>query len=165
MTSVFTELSAFLFKGEVMKKYVYIGLGGASGAVFRYLIKQIPIYNPKEIPMDTLLINIAGCFLLAFILTSALDILRLRPNLKLGISAGFLGAFTTFSTLCKETAILMSNGRCFFAVFYIIASVILGFTAVYLGFALANKIFIQKTLAQKDNLSTGLLPDIESESE
>lgn len=144
-----------------MRKYIYIGLGGALGASLRYLIKEISINKYQQtIPIDTLLINIVGCFLLAFILTVALDVLRRRPNLKLGITIGFLGAFTTFSTICKEIVDLASNGHYLIAVFYFTASTVFGLMAAYLGFISAKKIFIEKS-----SLPIDILTDIESEME
>ncbi|MEZ4357745.1 MAG: fluoride efflux transporter CrcB [Eubacteriales bacterium] len=143
-----------------MKKYIYMGFGGSIGAIFRYLLKQIAVFDVNNaIPVNTFLVNISGCFLLGFILTAAIDSLKVRPNLQLGLTTGFLGAFTTFATICKETVVLISDGNYSFALLYIIASVTFGFTSTYLGFKLADKIFIKKPI--KEDLS--LICDFESE--
>ncbi|MGE5493729.1 MAG: fluoride efflux transporter FluC [Burkholderiales bacterium] len=53
------------------------------------------------------------CFLLALIMSVALELLELNSNLRLGIATGLLGAFTTFSTICKEASSLIFQGLYF----------------------------------------------------
>lgn len=116
-----------------MKKYLYIGLGGFLGAILRFYIKNIPIYGYKETSINTLFINITGSFILALISTLALNITKISSDVKLGICTGFLGAYTTFSTMCKESVSLISRGYYFYSLFYILASLIFGFIFAYLG--------------------------------
>nr|HQH63789.1 CrcB family protein [Clostridiales bacterium] len=85
-----------------------------------------------------LLLNIAGAFVLAFILTVSFEFRELDADIRLGISTGMIGAFTTFSALCKETVRLMNGGRYFYAAFYILLSAALGLGAVWLGTAAAR---------------------------
>ncbi|QHQ59475.1 fluoride efflux transporter CrcB [Anaerocolumna sedimenticola] len=122
-----------------MRKYIFISLGGAFGAVLRYVIRSIPTpcYN-GNIPLNTLIINIIGSFILALVLTGANEVFKLEADLKLGITTGFIGAFTTFSTLCKETVSLLSNGAYLSAFSYLTLSAILGITAAYLGVVLES---------------------------
>ena len=83
-----------------MKKYLYIGIGGFLGANVRFFIKSI--YNGNStIPFATFMINIIGSFLLALILTLCIKILNRKEHIKLSVTVGFLGSFTTFSTFCK----------------------------------------------------------------
>lgn len=130
-----------------LHKYIYIGLGGFAGAILRYSIGQLHIRNVYEaFPLNTLFINISGAFLIALILTITFEIRLMDADVKLGITTGFLGAYTTFSTLCKETVALMFIGDYFSAISYIIVSVILGLGAAYLGSRLAHRI---KTVWEK----------------
>jgi len=124
-----------------MKKYIYIGCGSFIGAVLRFLIKGIQIYNYHEnVPLNTLFINILGAFIMAFILTIAFEVWEFDSDIRLGVTTGFLGAFTTFSTLCKETVGLMQNGDYFSAISYMTVSVMLGFGAAYFGIVIAREI-------------------------
>lgn len=133
-----------------MKKYIYIGIGGFLGAVSRYLIKNIHIYHYKElIPLNTLIINVTGSFILALILTLALEIWEMDECIRLGIATGFLGAYTTFSTLCKETVTLLTNGYYFSAISYITISTVLGLVGVYFGVIVARE-FIGKIAMRKN---------------
>ena len=129
-----------------MRKYIYIGCGAFAGAILRYLIEQIQWQNYHEnVPLNTLFINISGAFLLAFIMTIAFEVWTMDADARIGITTGFLGAYTTFSTLCKETVILMRNGDYFSAISYITVSTMMGFGAVYFGVVLARNIGSLKT--------------------
>lgn len=122
-----------------MKKYMFIGLGGTLGAILRFIIKNIEIYNYKDnTPLSTFIINITGSFILAFILTMTYETWQLNEDIKLGITTGFLGAYTTFSTMCKETVIMLNQGYYFLAISYIGFSVMLGLTFAYLGIVMAK---------------------------
>lgn len=134
-----------------MRKYMLIAIGGAFGAILRFIIKGIQIYNYKEnIPLNTLIINVLGSFLLAIILTIALEIWEFDIDIRLGIGTGFLGAFTTFSTLCKETVILMQKGFYFSALHYVMTSVMMGIVFAYFGIVLAREI-ISKIVKKEDD--------------
>lgn len=123
-----------------MRKYTFIAIGGTLGAILRYVIKNIHIYNYKDVlPINTLLINVSGSFLLALILTIAFEVFEFDADLRLGIATGFLGAYTTFSTLCKETVNIMNQGYYFSSILYIGVTTILGLAAVYFGVVLARK--------------------------
>lgn len=132
----------FLLRQEMIgiSKYFYIGIGGALGAVLRFLVKGIEISSYKEnIPLNTLLINISGSLLLALFLTIAFEIWELDANLRMGISTGFFGSFTTFSSLCKETVALFHEGYYFSAISYMTISIFLGLAFAYLGVILARE--------------------------
>ena len=124
-----------------MRKYTLIAVGGMLGAILRYFIKNIHIYNYKEVlPINTLLINVSGSFLLALILTIAFEVFEFDATLRLGIATGFFGAYTTFSTLCKETVNLMKQGNYLLSISYIGFTTIFGITAVYIGVVLAREV-------------------------
>jgi fluoride exporter len=122
-----------------MRKYSFIMIGGALGAVLRLAAKNISIgqYN-GGFPLNTLIINITGSFVLALFLTLSYEVFEIDADIRLGISTGFLGAYTTFSTLCKEAVILILNREYITAVSYLTASIVLGLAAAYLGVVLAR---------------------------
>lgn len=125
-----------------MRKYIFIGIGGVAGALSRYIIKGIHINHYNGIfPINTLFINITGSFILASILTLAFEIWEFDSDIRLGIATGFLGAYTTFSTLCKETVELMKQGYFMEAFLTIASSVIAGLAAIYIGVILGRKVF------------------------
>lgn len=85
--------------------------------------------------MGTFLVNIIGCFLIGF-LTSYF--LKVDHYLKFLLITGFCGGFTTFSTFSAENISLWEGGNYMMLVFYILLSVIVGITAVYLGFQVSK---------------------------
>ncbi len=134
-----------------MRKYVFIGCGGFTGAILRYLGEKAEIRHYfQDFPLNTLIINLSGAFLLALILTAAYEILKMDEDIRLGIATGFLGAFTTFSTLCKETIGLMRGGDYFLAIIYVTASAVLGLGAVCLGITASRKV-LSKFLQNRRN--------------
>ncbi|MBC2581195.1 CrcB family protein [Clostridium sp. DJ247] len=135
-----------------MKKYLFIGAGGFFGAILRLWIKTMPIQNYTGIiPINTLFINITGSFILALISTMAIEIVHMDNDLRLGICTGFLGAYTTFSTMCKEGMVLLDNGSYVSFIYYITTSVFLGLGAAYLGAVLARKIVPKRIRKNKYN--------------
>ncbi|MHB1452342.1 MAG: fluoride efflux transporter FluC [Saccharofermentanales bacterium] len=124
-----------------MRRYLLIGAGGAAGAILRFLIRGIAFdHYFSFIPLGTLAINAAGCFFIAFVIHYASAKIEFHKDWMLGITVGLIGAFTTFSTLCKEAADLMIDGIYFFAFLYILLSVFLGFGCAVLGIAMASKL-------------------------
>lgn len=124
-----------------MRKYLFIGAGGAAGAILRFLIRGMEIGSFYcDIPLKTLAVNIAGCFFIAFVIQYAAVRTGFHKDWMLGITVGLIGAFTTFSTLCKEAADLIISGRYFSAILYILLSVVLGFGCALLGIAAASKL-------------------------
>jgi CrcB protein len=83
-------------------------------------------------PLATLLINVLGSFLLAILATLALHGM-VKPEYRLILGTGFLGAFTTFSTFELEAEGLISEGHWLGAGLYIGGNVLLGFAAILLG--------------------------------
>lgn len=124
-----------------MKRYAFICIGGALGAILRFILKNIDIYGSYgNFPVNTLLINVTGSFLLAFILAAAEEVAGIDRDIRLGVTVGFLGAYTTFSTICGETVILFTSGHIPTGMIYITLSVILGMIAAYSGVLLAQKV-------------------------
>ncbi|MEE8810049.1 fluoride efflux transporter CrcB [Lactimicrobium sp.] len=124
-----------------MRKYIFIGCGSFAGAALRYLVKSIQIYNYREnVPLNTLFINVLGALIIAFILTIAYEVWAFDSDIRLGLTTGLLGAFTTFSTLCKETVGLLQDGYYFSAISYMTVSVMLGLASAYFGVVLARKL-------------------------
>ncbi|OAA83862.1 putative fluoride ion transporter CrcB [Clostridium ljungdahlii] len=120
--------------GIKLKKYIYIGIGGFLGAILRFTLENIKVSTYLTlIPINTLFINITGAFILASVTTAAVYTSVVSSNIKLAICTGFAGAYTTFSTLCKETVSLINSNHLILAICYICISLILGLAFAYLG--------------------------------
>lgn len=124
-----------------MRKYIYIGCGASVGAILRHLLAAVTLPGYREkLPLDTLMINVSGAFIMAFLLTVAFEIWAFSPDIRLGLTTGALGAYTTFSTLCKETSLLLFQGDYFSAVTYLTISAALGLGAAYFGTVVAREV-------------------------
>lgn len=91
--------------------YLYIALGGATGACMRYFVSQLVFqWFGKGFPFGTLLVNVIGSFSLGF-LYSLLEQGQMEAVLwRTTLGIGFLGAFTTFSTFSVDTLYLLQQG-------------------------------------------------------
>ncbi|MCA9189934.1 MAG: fluoride efflux transporter CrcB [Pirellulaceae bacterium] len=115
--------------------YTGIACGGALGAVARFAIHQAAIswFGP-HFPWGTLLVNVAGCFLLGGIMQGSLSFPEwVTPWAKTAIGAGFLGALTTFSTFGVETWALIERGEWRRAGWYVTGSLVLGLIAIFVA--------------------------------
>ncbi len=122
-----------------MMNFIFVAIGGALGAVARYVLGSwISGKWTYDFPLHTFLINITGAFLLGLLNTLFLDKLTLSPEMRLAMTVGFLGAFTTFSTFGYEAIMLMKDGNILTAGMYTLVSIIVGFLGVVLGMGLAR---------------------------
>jgi CrcB protein len=119
--------------------YLVIGLGGALGAIARYVLSSW-IYQKYfyTFPWGTFVVNMLGCFVLGIVYVLGVENLVTSPNTRLFISVGFLGAFTTFSTLSLETLNLIKSGEIIVAVLNGLGSLLVGLIAVWLGMSLTQ---------------------------
>lgn len=116
---------------------VSVGIGGFFGAILRYIIGEW-IHTENGFPLGTLIINLAGCFFLAWFFTITAKRWNINPKLRLGIGTGFVGAFTTFSTFSIETLNLIVHHQMIFAFTYVLLSIIGGIGLAFAGAKLAN---------------------------
>jgi CrcB protein len=115
-----------------MMPIVLVALGGALGAVCRYLISLA--LNRGAWPVGTLLINVSGCFLIALFLTAAAERAPwLGGGWRYFFPIGFVGAYTTFSTYEFELWRMWTLREVGAACGYFAASNVLGFAAIVLG--------------------------------
>jgi fluoride exporter len=124
-----------------VKKYVFVGIAACFGAIIRYLLESGRMNaGIFDFPINTLLINVAGSFVLCLVLSIGFDVWKINVDVKQGITTGFIGAFTTFSAFCKETVVLLLQNNLFSACTYILASLALGILAAFAGCTLGNNI-------------------------
>lgn len=118
---------------------VLIAVGGAAGTVARYLVQGwVSDRTEAQLPWGTLLVNVSGSFVLGLIFALAIDRSVLPTELRLPLMVGFLGAYTTFSTLMLESWRLVEDGALLTALVNIVGSSLLGLLAVFAGLALGR---------------------------
>lgn len=118
--------------------------GGALGALSRYLATNVVQASLRGtayagFPLATLVVNVLGSFLLAFLTELGLGGL-VSPSARLAVGTGFLGAFTTFSTFELESQLLVREGELVRAAVYVLANLVVGYIAILAGRAAALRV-------------------------
>ena len=117
----------------------YITLGGILGTLARYFLQGVAQARGGTFPTGTLAINIAGSFLLGFLIRFATGSTVISPELRGGLTIGFCGAFTTMSTFSYESVRLLGDGDYWYAGVYIAGTVAGCCLAVVAGTLAANR--------------------------
>jgi len=115
-----------------------IALGGALGAPARYAVSRLIHVAKDSFPWATFVTNLAGAFLLGVVLTIVLERRAPTRYARPFLAVGFLGAFTTFSTMAVETVTLVKDGFVVLGVGYLLVSVAAGLLVTYLGIVIAR---------------------------
>ena len=118
-----------------------IALGGAGGAVSRYLVDTLVSERVgAEFPWGTFVVNMTGSFVLGVLFALAVERDVLPSDIRLPVMTGFVGAYTTFSTLMLETWRLAETGSTVAAVANIVGSVAVGLTVMAGGLVVGKAI-------------------------
>lgn len=124
-----------------MISVLYIAAGGALGAVSRWgVMLGVSSLMRAPFPYGTLVVNVLGSLLMGVLVAYFLKNAALSNELKMMLTVGFLGSFTTFSTFSMDAMNLFSRGDVIGAVSYVFASVILSIGAIILGTYLVWKV-------------------------
>lgn len=118
---------------------IYVALGGALGAVSRYLTNVAAVrLMGHGFPYGTLAANVAGSFLMGVIVVvlGQFGATRFAPLLM----TGFLGGFTTFSAFSLDAVTLWERGEVSLAAVYVLASVVVSLAALVAGLFLARSL-------------------------
>ena len=116
-----------------------IAVGAALGANARYLVGVWAGSRlGADFPYGTFIVNIAGSFVLGFLLTLGTERLQLSPETRLLLAVGFLGSFTTFSSYAVESMNLWRDAGFWRGLVNIVGNNLVGLFAVVLGAALAR---------------------------
>lgn len=117
-----------------MPTAIGIAVAGAFGALARYGLEGfVSRRAPGAFPWGTFVVNITGSFALGLLFTLLTERMSVDPWLRSALTIGFLGAYTTFSTLSLETYRLLSDGALGLALANSLGSLGAGLVAVYLG--------------------------------
>lgn len=118
---------------------ILLGAAGALGALSRYALGEaVQRWTGNSFPYGTLVINVLGCLIIGYFMQFALTTDIISPDMRLLVTIGFLGAFTTFSTFSYETAKLLEGGQHTSVILNIATNVGLGLVAIWLGTLLAR---------------------------
>lgn len=136
-------LFLFLKYFTLIRNLILIGIGGCIGSIFRYLSQQfVQNHYPSSIPLGTMLVNIAGCFIIGVVYALSDKGNLLSPEMRIFLATGFCGGFTTFSSFAYENVSMILDGEFLYTSIYLLISVVIGFGATHAGILMIK--FISK---------------------
>jgi CrcB protein len=114
---------------------------GALGCLTRYYLSGwIYGHLGRAFPYGTFAVNISGAFFIGLLMEFSLRSTLISQNLRIGLTIGFLGGLTTFSTFSYETFKLLEDGQLLTAFANVLASVAVCLVFTWLGIAVARQL-------------------------
>jgi CrcB protein len=123
-----------------MPTYLGIALAGGLGAAARYAVDGVVGRRASGFPWGTFVVNVSGSFVLGLLFVLFVERFQVSPWLRSTLTIGFLGGYTTFSTLSLETYRLIEDGSHSLAAANALGSLAAGLLAVYLGIVLGRAV-------------------------
>ena len=113
---------------------LFVGIGGFFGAIARYLIDGWVVERTGAVfPWGTLVVNLSGAFVLGILFALTVERGALPAEIRAPVLIGFIGAYTTFSTLALESWRLIEDGSYLLGAANLAGSIALGLVAVVAG--------------------------------
>lgn len=120
----------------MFKSFLVVGLGSFLGGGLRFWISRlVGVYFPGSFPIGTLFVNSIGCLLIGIFYALFERESWMNPALKLFLTVGFCGGFTTFSTFINENIQLMKASQLVASLCYTGLSLIGGVIAFIVGYS------------------------------
>lgn len=121
-----------------MRTVLGVAVAGALGALLRWGISAWFGRRFPGFPWGTLVINVTGSFLLGFLFVVLTERTTTSPAVRVSLTTGLMGAYTTFSTFSLETIRLVEDGAIGAATTNVAASLLLGLAGVWLGISMGR---------------------------
>lgn len=119
--------------------FLVIFVGGGLGAAMRHAVNLLAMRAlDLQFPYGTLFINVSGSLLMGVVAEIFALHSELSAPMRLFLTTGILGGYTTFSAFSLETALLYERGELMLAIAYAIASLVLSVGALFLGMAIVR---------------------------
>jgi fluoride exporter len=114
-------------------------VGGGLGAAARYLLQgAVYRFTGAGFPYGTIVVNVLGCFVIGLLMSSMEERFLAAPPLRIFLTIGVLGGFTTFSSFSYETMALLREGDLLAGGLNIFASMVICLGATWLGLGLGR---------------------------
>ncbi len=120
----------------MLKNLLVVALGGGAGSIARYLLSvYIQGKTFGVFPWGTLVVNLIGCLAIGILYALADKGSIMSAEVRLLLTVGLCGGFTTFSTFAGENLAMLRNGEFLHVALYSGISVFLGIFLVFIGYA------------------------------
>ncbi|GAA6530519.1 MAG: fluoride efflux transporter CrcB [Prevotella sp.] len=121
------------------KDFFIVGFGSFIGGGLRFLVSRaVQASVILTFPLGTFIVNVVGCLLIGFFSGLFVNGTWMSPSVKLFLTTGLCGGFTTFSTFMNESGSLLRDSNYLYTAVYVSASLFFGFLALVLGIQLAK---------------------------
>lgn len=124
----------------MLRNLLLVAAGGALGSAARFLLSKVIQENASTaFPLGTFAVNVAGCFAIGLVYGLSARSNAMGADLRLMLTTGFCGGFTTFSTFCNEGWGLFGQGSIVTGTLYAFGSLAVGMAAVAAGLWLTQE--------------------------
>jgi CrcB protein len=124
-----------------MRTIVSLMIAGSLGTLSRYLVDGVVSqHTVARLPWGTFAVNVTACLLIGVVFTVTTQRAVVSSSLRVALTTGFVGSYSTFSTLMLESVRLAEGGSIAYAVLNIVGSVLAGIAAVGIGIVIGRAI-------------------------
>ena len=117
-----------------MTNYVPVIIGGGLGAAARYFVSgAVYRWLPADFPYGNLVVNMSACFVIGVLMSSLQERFLIDPSLRVFLTVGILGGYSTFSSFSYETIELLQDGEVLSGTLNVFASLVGGLGATAVG--------------------------------
>jgi fluoride exporter len=126
---------------DILRNYLLVFAGGGIGAALRYWVAGI-VHGRFGVlfPLGTLSVNILGCVTIGLLMSLLEERFLVYPGLRLFLTVGVLGGFTTFSSFSYETIAMLREGQIFYSGINIAASLCACLCGTWVGLHIGKTI-------------------------
>ncbi len=118
----------------MLQSIIAIGLGSCCGGILRWLLSQFfQRFSFYHFPLGTFAVNIIGCFCIGLFYAMFEKYNIGNQSVRLFLTVGFCGSFTTFSTFINENVALLQGNNYVMSLIYLCASIFVGIAALLFG--------------------------------
>jgi CrcB protein len=124
----------------MFKDILFVGIGGGIGSIMRFLTSRFMarLVAAQWLFLGTFAANLIGCFLIGILSGWMLSHMPDNQSFRLLFIVGFCGGYTTFSTFAFENYRLIEMNQWGILLLYLLASIVLGIIAVWLGMKIVS---------------------------
>ncbi|MDF1537557.1 MAG: fluoride efflux transporter CrcB [Candidatus Thorarchaeota archaeon] len=116
-----------------MREILLVGIGGFIGAILRYILSSMIQNDGSSFPWGTLVVNFIGTLLLGIVVYSAELVEFINQDIRVFLTIGVLGAFTTMSTFGLESFNMFENGNYLMLGLYLAGTILLVFLGMFVA--------------------------------